>query len=754
MIRIVDQQLTDELTSSKSSQKAKSFSDFFLIIRDRWLISLSIALPIALAFAYNELQVPESFRSSSSFRLIPPPAIINLQKVDQQEQQLQLLVAKHRDGLNSQELKLQVINKIENSPELKSEMLKPYLEAGIPTNVASTVSFSVSVSEESRPKFTISSTARSAKSAMIIAREVQTEYEILHKSNSSLKVESAIKTLERLLKNELQKETSLKQEMSKLKTKEKTPFLEDDKQVNATKKSQYQSEITNCRIEKLRINSTISQINSIQNQIKQFQQNGKIDSLERSYGIFKDFFKISEIEEFGEIPYLRKSLQELYKIRKDYEEVGTGYLSNHPKMISNARQIQSTLTQILRQIEKAISDLRDRDKQLTVLESNFQKALEGVQKEADSLSKIDDTLRNLERELEIVRASSAQMQKRLNEVTIEQAFPKDQDNPLQKEQFASLPGAPFTPDRGGIHRSSAMIFLGIFFVFPFLLEFIDNRIKSPWDIQVFLGRDLITGIPKISNIIEQDRPLIVGNDLDDGLAESFRSMFSKIQINSLVEYPKIILVTSAIPSEGKSLISTNLAYTCANHGKKTIVIDFDLRRPGLHKFAGLENNGGLINIINGISSDPSFLKENLNNNLHEIHPNLKMLTSGGKTRSVTELLEKQEFTKLINELKKISDIIVVDSPPIGLFPDALAFSKIADDVIFVTRYGKVARRAAKGLLENLEESGCNILGVVLNDLPARKSTGYYYSGYYGYGYGYYRYKYYNKYYGKSKEEIA
>ena len=64
----------------------------------------------------------------------------------------------------------------------------------------------------------------------------------------------------------------------------------------------------------------------------------------------------------------------------------------------------------------------------------------------------------------------------------------------------------------------------------------------------------------------------------------------------------------------------------------------------------------------------------------------------------------------------------MDSPPIGLFPDALAFSKIADDVIFVTRYGKVARRAAKGLLENLEESGCNILGVVLNDLPARKST--------------------------------
>ena len=126
-----------------------------------------------------------------------------------------------------------------------------------------------------------------------------------------------------------------------------------------------------------------------------------------------------------------------------------------------------------------------------------------------------------------------------------------------------------------------------------------------------------------------------------------------------------------------------------------------------------------------------------------------MLSSGGKTRSVTELLEKPEFSNLISELKTISDVIVVDSPPIGLFPDALAFAKIADDVIFVTRYGKVARRVAKNLLNSIEETGTNILGVVLNDLPQKRSTGYYYSGYYGYGY--YRYKYYNKYYGKTED---
>ena len=729
------------------SNKIKGISDLVLILRDRWIISLCLALPIALFAAYKDLQVPEYFQSTSSFRLIPPPAIINLQKVDQQEQQFQLLVAKHRDGLNSQDLRTQVITKIENSPQLKSEILKPYVDSAIPTSVGAAVSYSISVSDESRPRFTITSNARSAKSAMIIAREVQSEYEILHKSNSTLKVESALKTLERLLEREIQKEKKIKEKISTYKADKKAPFLEDDMKDIAAKKSQYQSEITRCRIEKLRIDSIKSQINEINEKIESKFNN----SIEDRYNLFGEFFKINEINQFGDNLFLRKSLQDLYIQRKNFVEVGTVYLENHPKMIANARQIKETQKLILIEIKKAISSLDEKEFQLIALERNFLNAMKEVQDEAENASQIDDTLRNFERELQIVQASSAQMQKRLNDVTIEQAFPQEQDNPLQKEQFASLPHFPYTPDKTAIRKKAATIFLGIFIVFPFLLEFVDNRIKSPWDIQVFLGRDLISGLPKISNIDEQQRPLIVGNDLDDGLAESFRSMFSKIQINSLVDFPKVILVTSAIPSEGKSLISTNLAYTCANHGKKTILVDFDLRRPGLHKFAGVGNDDGLIPIINEMHEQSDFIKKKLGTKLHQIHPNLKMLTSGGKTRSVTELIEKSQFQELLNALKSEADIVVLDSPPVGLFPDAMALSKVVDDIIFVTRYGKVARRAAKGLISNLEESGSNILGVVLNDLPGKKSTGYYYSGYYGYGYGYYRYKYYNKYYGKGEE---
>jgi capsular exopolysaccharide synthesis family protein len=267
-------------------------------------------------------------------------------------------------------------------------------------------------------------------------------------------------------------------------------------------------------------------------------------------------------------------------------------------------------------------------------------------------------------------------------------------------------------------------------------------------VEVFIGKDLIGGIPKISEVEELQRPLIVGNDLDDGLTESFRSMYSRIQMNSHTDYPKSILITSAIPSEGKSLISANLAYSCANHGRKTVLVDFDLRRPGLHKFNNLNNEKGLVSLVNEALLNPSNLKPAVLETVHEIHPNLFLLPSGGKTRAATEMLEQKEFDLVHSELRKEFDVIIVDSPPIGLFPDSLAIARKVDEVLFVTRYGKVSRKIAKSLVENLEETGVNVLGVVLNDLPQKKTPGYYYSGYYGYGY--FRYKYYNKYYGKDK----
>jgi capsular exopolysaccharide synthesis family protein len=583
---------------------------------------------------------------------------------------------------------------------------------------------------------------------MLVADIVQSEYEKLHKSRKSQQVESVRNLLENLLEQSIQKESDLSNEMSSYKKKLGLPFIEDEKKDTAVRKSQYSSEVTSSKLAQIKIDSLLRQVLQIQARIGTRNNSSSSADIDNDIAVIKDFFEIDAIESFGSVPSLRKSLYDLERTRKRYEESSTGYLERHPKMMENARQVQEVKKSLILEVTSAIEDMKDKRIQLIAQEQEFQSAMSKVQQDSMRLSDIEEWLVNKDRELAVVRTSTDQIQRRLNDVRIEQALPSEQEEPLHKEQFAYLPGGPFTPNKAEIRNTGLYIFIGLFFAIPICLEFVDNRVKSPFDVEVFIGKDLIGGIPKISEVEELQRPLIVGNDLDDGLTESFRSMYSRIQMNSHTDYPKSILITSAIPSEGKSLISANLAYSCANHGRKTVLVDFDLRRPGLHKFNNLNNEKGLVSLVNEALLNPSNLKQAVLETVHEIHPNLFLLPSGGKTRAATEMLEQKEFDLVHSELRKEFDVIIVDSPPIGLFPDSLAIARKVDEVLFVTRYGKVSRKIAKSLVENLEETGVNVLGVVLNDLPQKKTPGYYYSGYYGYGY--FRYKYYNKYYGKDK----
>lgn len=737
----------------KAKGKIKGVSDFLLIIRDRWLLSLSLSLPVALGYVFVQQQVHEYFASSSSFSLIPPPAILNLRSVDR-DQHVEGLIAKHTEGLNSQQLRTNVILRIKNSPEYKSILLAPFLKDGIIVDLSTTVSYTIAqVGAKSRPRFTINSTSRSAKGAMLIADLVQKEYVKLHKSIKSEKVEFVKKTLEDLLESSLTKEKTIATQMSDFKKKKQLPFLEDEKRDTGSRKSQYSDEITKSRLEKIRIGSLLRQILAIRTRIGTGSGSVSSKDVNEDIAVIKeifDFFEIDAIEEYGNIPSLRQTLYNLERTRMDYKETGSGYLKKHPKMIENARSIQQVKNELEGEVTSSIKDLQDKLIQLDAQETAFGAAMAKVQLESEKLSEMEDTLKNFTRELTVVQRSTDGIQSRLNEVKIEQALPSEQDEPLRMESLANEPAGPYSPNKQKIKEHGIMIFSVLFILIPICFEFIDNRVKSPWDIEVFIGDDLIGGIPKISEIEERERPLIVGNDLDDGLTESFRSMYSRIQMNSQTDYPKLILVTSAIPSEGKSLISANLAHSCANHGRKTILIDFDLRRPGLHKFCNLENEKGLLSLVNDVAQNRENIDQCVQDTMIEIHPNLFVLPSGGKTRAATEMLEHEDFTVVIESLKKNAEVIIIDSPPIGLFPDSLAIARKVDEVLFVTRYGKVSRKIVKSLIASIKETGANLLGVVLNDLPQKKTPGYYYSGYYGYGY--FRYKYYNKYYGKSEAE--
>ncbi|MAN36562.1 MAG: hypothetical protein CMI21_02905 [Opitutae bacterium] len=743
----------DNFSSSpvqKGKSKIKGLSDFLLIVRDRWLLAIALSLPCALLWVFYKQQEPDKFQSSCSFSLTPPPAILNLQSVER-ESHLEGLISRHTEGLNSEKLRINVAHQLDNNPQYKSVLLGPFLKQGVRVGIASAYSYRITqAGSKSRPRFIITSDARSALGAKYVADVVQKEYEKLHKSTKNEKVEFVKQTLEDLLDTSLGKEKKIAADMANYKKEHNLPFLEDEKRDTGDRKSQFSSEVTKSRLEQIRINSLLRQILAIKTRIGSNSNSVSSKDIKDDIAVIKEFFEIDAIEQFGNIPALRQTLYDLEKTRRDYEETGSGYLERHPKMLENARSVQQVKSALRQSVTSAIEDLRDKHIQLSAQEKEFADEMEKVQKQSEQLSEIEETLKNFERELAVVQRSTDSIHSRLNDVNIEQALPSEQDEPLRVDSVAYEPGGPYAPDKNRIREEGMMIFAVLFILIPVCLEFIDNRVKSPWDIEVFVGNDLIGGIPKISEVEERERPLIVGNDLDDGLTEAFRSMYSRIQMNSQTDYPKLILVTSAIPSEGKSLISANLAYSCANHGRKTILVDFDLRRPGLHKFCNLENSKGLLSLVNDVGKPGQDVQNCISESLTEVHPNLFLLPSGGKTRAATEMLEQNDFSTVIDLLRRNAEVIIIDSPPIGLFPDSLAIARKVDEVLFVTRYGKVSRKIVKTLIESINDTGANLLGVVLNDLPQKKTPGYYYSGYYGYGY--FRYKYYNKYYGKSDAE--
>ncbi len=716
-------------TNNNSSNRLKGFMDYFLIIRDRWLFGLALAIPFSIFFAYNKLKEPPMYASTASMMLEPSKQILNMAKVVRNDYSAAIL-GLHLEHMKSKSLKENVTATISKKPKEKEALLQPYLKDLKPEDpkptVASKIQYSVSLSGQGAPIVSVHAVSRSGEGAAIIANTVVKEYLKIISEKSSSSYDSAIAFLEEQSEEMRQKEMEAEEALKSYRKKHNLASMDDNKAFIVTRISSMNGVVTSARVRKLGIQTQLQQIMAF-----------KLAN--------KDIFELSSVGNFGNIKSLRGTLVELMEMHNKLKE---RYLERHPAMIENLKRIESVNDLLEMEVELAISDLKNTRKMAEAEEMEFKNERKKAQLEAAKLDDLSIQYNVYERQREVYKKTYNTLINRLTEARITSQL----ENQNFKFHNTAFPGGQISPDRRDITSKAIGIFFVIFIAIPLALEFIDNRIKSPWDIEVFLGRDLLAGIPRISAVKEAERPLIVGNDLDEGLVESFRSLYSRIQMQSETSGARSILVTSAIPSEGKSLIAANLAYTFANHGRRTILVDFDLRRPGIHKFCGLENEIGMLTLVEEYESLPIGVETlNIDGALNEVFPNLFILPSGGRTRSATELLEKPAFDAVIAMLKRQCDVLIMDTSPVGLFPDSLALAQKTDELIYVTRFGKVSRKVCKSLLNSLEETGVRILGVVLNDLPEKKAHGYYYYGGY-YGYGYYRYKYYNKYYGEDQQD--
>jgi polysaccharide biosynthesis transport protein len=212
------------------------------------------------------------------------------------------------------------------------------------------------------------------------------------------------------------------------------------------------------------------------------------------------------------------------------------------------------------------------------------------------------------------------------------------------------------------------------------------------------------------------------------VADSFRAVLASILFAGARERQRVLVVTSASPGEGKTTMTSNLASTLANMGRKVLLIDGDIRSPRMHSLFGLDNESGLTTALQEIA-----LKDRLTESFIQetAVPNLDVLTSGPAIQAGADLLFSASMPTLIAKYREVYDMVLIDTPPMLIMPDARVLARTADAVVLVARSGQTARSAIKAAYQRFVEDRTPVLGVVLNHWNVNMSAHKYYAAYKG-----------------------
>jgi len=319
------------------------------------------------------------------------------------------------------------------------------------------------------------------------------------------------------------------------------------------------------------------------------------------------------------------------------------------------------------------------------------------------------------------------------------ASTSDAPNNIQITANAVAPTTPIGPNRGRNIFVGFLVSLLAGVGLAFLLDYLDDSVKTSDDIGRHLGLPTLALIP---HQLSADRkrlalvpangngdspaPLIAMQEKNSPMAEAYRHLRTSLLFSSAGKPPQTILVTSSQPAEGKTTTAINTAITLAQADADVVIIDCDLRRPRVHSYFGMENAHGLTNYLSGERDLPAMIKT------YSELPRLNVITSGPIPPNPAELLTSEEMRNLLDSLRTRYKHIIIDSPPAISFTDAAILSTLVDGVILVAMANKSSLHLMRRFKQRLATIGARIYGVVLNGIKASSVEYDVYGGYYHY----------------------
>jgi len=408
---------------------------------------------------------------------------------------------------------------------------------------------------------------------------------------------------------------------------------------------------------------------------------------------------------------------------KLFKEDWPGLQTLASKLAQARERLEVETDRIVRQVRATtrseLSRARQEFENLDRLLTRHQEAAQRLKRDAGEYS-------NLQSEVEKKRETLNALMRRQNEMALSTRL-RDLDSTssnIRVMERAQAPGGPFRPNTKLNLMLGLMLGLAVGVAGALVLDHLDNTIGTPAELEKILSLPVLAVIPRHGasatplSRVRRRTPgprggsidLIAHRDGRSAIAEAYRGLRTSILLSNPGSPPRQIVLTSALPEDGKTATALNLAVVLAQMGRKVLLVDTDLRRPRLHKAFGAENGRGVSTYLSGMEENPLRLVQSTG------IEKLDLLPSGPIPPNPSELLNAPVFARLGAELiERGYDHVLFDSPPVLSVSDPAIVASVADTGILVVRAGRTPRQSVRLAAARLEQTGGGPFGVVLND---------------------------------------
>jgi len=424
-------------------------------------------------------------------------------------------------------------------------------------------------------------------------------------------------------------------------------------------------------------------------------------------------------------------------------ELSTQFGPSYPKVAQLSSQLKEIDTQIQGEMRKITARVRGDYMAALQREGMLRAAMDKQKQEANKLNESAIEYSLLKRDVETNRQLYEGLLEKLKEAGVTAGL---RSSNVKIVNVARVPTAPTEPS---IPRNLAFaLVLGLTsgIGLAFLLENLDNTVRTPEQAQIISGLPSLGMIPQGSGRLEASNhkrlsvasskeavELVTQARPQSQMAESYRALRTSLLLSNIGSPPKIILITSALPQEGKTTTSINTAVVLAQKGVKVLLIDADLRRPGVHKTLGMGPRSGLSNVLTGSAKLQQAITRS------PMLPSLFVLPAGTPPPNPAELLASSNMSNLLTELRDQYEHIIIDTPPTLSVTDAVVLATKSDAVVLVIRSGQTTKGALRRARDILAQVNAKVTGVLLNAVDLNSPDYYYYYEYQGkYGARYYQ----------------